>query len=68
MAGTLNSWYIGGGPVEVLRRCFADVLNQASVLARVCRQSYCNKTTNIAKQRAQKFNTDGLQTYLTRVL
>ena len=46
-----------GGPVEGFRRCFADLLNQsfivlsvvqASVLARVCRQSYSKKTTNIA--------------------
>ena len=51
------------GPVEVFRRCFADVRNQsfivlsvaqASVLARVCRQSYSKKTANIAP-RHQRF-------------
>ena len=68
-----------GGPVEVFRHCFADVLNQsfivlsvaqASVLSRVCRQSYSKKTANIAlchqrflremtlEEGAQKFYTD----------
>ena len=70
-----------GGLVEVFRRCFADVLNQsfivlsvaqASVLGRVCRQSYSKKTANIAlrhqrfpremtfEERAQKFYTDDI--------
>ena len=70
------------GLVEVFWRCFADVLNQsfivlsvaqASILARVCWQSYSKKTANIAlrhqrfpremtfEERAQKFYTDDLQ-------
>ena len=54
------------GPVEVFRRCFADVLNrsfivlsvgQASVLALVCRKSYSMKTANIAL-RHQRFRRE----------
>ena len=53
-----------GGPVEVFRRCFADVLNQsfivlsvaqAYVLTRVCGQSYSKKTANTAL-RHQRFS------------